>query len=338
MQSSQMQSSQMQSSQVKPVSRAEERPGILPLSFHGKGGTLFGIQIVNLFLTLITLGVYYFWAKVRVRKYLWSQVDLGGDRLAYHGTPREALMGWLKAMLVFGVPFLVFQNLPALVGANGFVIFLCAIISLVLIAVFIPVAVVGMRRYRFSRTSLRGLRFSFRGRWRAFARIFYSSFLYKILTLGLYSPYYDVRKTAFFFENTYYGNKRFGFHGRGSDLLGKYIIALLLALPTLSLSLLWYSMEKTRYLWNHTSFQGSSFQSAITFSGVLWLMLSSLLLLVCTLGLGAPWVQVRVFRYYLGNLRLMRSPDFAAIAQDARDDTATAEEIGDFLDMDFDLG
>jgi len=53
-----------------------------PLSFQGNGGTLFGIQIVNLLLIIITLGIYYFWAKARVRIYIWSQADFNGDRFA----------------------------------------------------------------------------------------------------------------------------------------------------------------------------------------------------------------------------------------------------------------
>ena len=46
------------------------------LLFHGSGGSLFGIHVVNVLLTLVTLGVYYFWAKTRVRVYLMSQTEL----------------------------------------------------------------------------------------------------------------------------------------------------------------------------------------------------------------------------------------------------------------------
>ena len=61
--------------------------------FHGRGGTLFGIHVVNTLLTLVTLGVYYFWAKTRLRQYLFSQSEIEGDRFAYHGTGRELLLG-----------------------------------------------------------------------------------------------------------------------------------------------------------------------------------------------------------------------------------------------------
>src|SRR5512136_2988347 len=40
------------------------------LSFHGKSGELFLIYLVNMFLSLVTLGIYYFWGKVKIRNYL----------------------------------------------------------------------------------------------------------------------------------------------------------------------------------------------------------------------------------------------------------------------------
>ena len=80
--------------------KATEGPNVHRLSFHGSGGSLFGIQIVNLFLTLVTLGIYSFWGRVKVRKYMMSQSDFEGDRFAYHGTGKELLIGWLKAIVI----------------------------------------------------------------------------------------------------------------------------------------------------------------------------------------------------------------------------------------------
>jgi uncharacterized membrane protein YjgN (DUF898 family) len=102
---------------------------IYPLSFQGNGGTLFGIQIVNLLLIIVTLGIYYFWAKTRVRVYTWSQVDFNGDRFSYHGTAKEVLIGWLKALVIFGIPFFAFKNIPAIAGASMPVIIAGAILS-----------------------------------------------------------------------------------------------------------------------------------------------------------------------------------------------------------------
>jgi uncharacterized membrane protein YjgN (DUF898 family) len=152
-------------------------------SFQGNGGTLFGIQIVNLLLIIVTLGIYYFWGKTKVRVYTWGQTDFNGDRFAYHGTGKEILLGWLKALVIFGIPFYAFQNISLIAAVPMPFKIAGFIISYLIISLFIPVATVGSRRYRMSRTSLRGIRFSFRGRWYEFFKIFLACSAWLILTL-----------------------------------------------------------------------------------------------------------------------------------------------------------
>lgn len=324
----------------KPVVNKEQsiNPEIFPFSFQGNGGTLFGIQIVNLFLIIITLGIYYFWAKARVRVYMWSQIDCNGDRLAYHGTGIEVLKGWIKAALIFGVPFYAFQNLPVIIGAPMPVIVIGGILSFIIISIFVPVATVGSRRYRLSRTSLRGIRFSFRGKWQEFAKIFFAGSAFMMLTLGLYAPYFDMRRQTFLMEKAYYGSEKFGFDGKGSDLFGSFVLAVILLIPTLFISMLWYQYKRTMYFWNHATFGNARFQSSFTFGGFFGLYFVNALILICTLGFGLPWVKVRIMRYYLRNLVLAGEVDLSTIVQEAQESTAFGEEVGDFLSLDFDLG
>ena len=44
------------------------------LEFRGKTGEFFGIWIVNVFLTIITLGIYSAWAKVRTNRYFYGNI------------------------------------------------------------------------------------------------------------------------------------------------------------------------------------------------------------------------------------------------------------------------
>jgi uncharacterized membrane protein YjgN (DUF898 family) len=323
----------MDETTVAPVEKRK-----FPFAFQGSGGTLFGIQIVNLLLIIVTLGIYYFWAKARVRTYVWRQVEFDGDRFAYHGTGTEVLIGWLKAALIFGIPFFAFQNAPALLGAPIAVILIGAIASLLLIALFIPIATVGTRRYRMSRSSFRGIRFSFRGRWQDYAKLFFICMALTTITLGLYMPYFEMRSQTFLMGKSHFGNEKFGFDGKGGDLILSYVLCLILAFPTLMLSMLWYRYKKTKYRWDRTTFGAARFTSTITFGGLLGLYLVNALILIFTLGFGAPWVQVRTLRYYLSNLTLEGRLDPASIIQDAAQASAFGEGVGDFLDMDFDLG
>src|SRR5262245_51604680 len=156
------------------------------LQFHGSGGTLLGLHIVNVLFILLTLGVYYCWAKTRIRRYLFSEAAFEGDRFAYHGTGKELLLGFLKAFVVFLVPIIVLSIVRDQLDVDPRIKTAAAFLISVLFLIFIPVAMVGSRRYRLTRTSWRGIRFSFRGRSWTFIPIFLKGYFLSGLTFGLY--------------------------------------------------------------------------------------------------------------------------------------------------------
>ena len=53
------------------------------LNHHGNGGELFIIFLINILLKVVTLGIYHFWAKTRVRRYLWSQTSFEDERFEH---------------------------------------------------------------------------------------------------------------------------------------------------------------------------------------------------------------------------------------------------------------
>ena len=73
------------------------------LLYEGKRGALARIAVTNALLTMPTLGIYRFWGKTRVRRYLWSRVGFLGDPLEYTGTGRELFLGFLVAVAVIGL-------------------------------------------------------------------------------------------------------------------------------------------------------------------------------------------------------------------------------------------
>jgi uncharacterized protein DUF898 len=210
----------------------DERP-THRLSFHGAAGSLFGIYIVNIFLTLLTLGTYHFWGKVRVQRYLWSQTEFAGDRFAYHGTGRELFRGFLKAALVFGIPFVLLSIVKDLPSAGAVMNTWATVLNALIALVFMAVATVGARRYRLSRTSWRGIRFSFRGRAVDFIKLYLKGALLTVITLGLYYPIFATRRYGFLVSHSYFGNQVVRFDGRGRELLGSFVLTLLLSLLSL---------------------------------------------------------------------------------------------------------
>lgn len=197
--------------------------------FHGSGGSLFGIHLINALLTLVTLGIYYFWAKVRVRRYLFSQTEFAGDRFSYHGNARELMIGVMKATLVFGLPYVALRNIGPFFGSAADVTVSLQVAAWLLVLVFIPVATVGARRYRLTRTSWRGIRFSFHGTAWEFMKLWFSGHALTYLSLGLYYPYFSTRKHAFLITHSYFGSEPFKFTGNGSRLFRPFLAAYLLA-------------------------------------------------------------------------------------------------------------
>lgn len=318
-------------------------PETLPahwLTFHGTGGSLFGIKIVNMLLTLLTLGIYHFWGKVKVRSYLLSQTEFAGDRFAYHGTGKELLVGFLKAVVLFGIPLFGLVILPELTGASEAAKGVGMVIAYVLAFTVIPIAMVGARRYRLSRTSWRGIRFSFRGAAMDFVKLFVKGSLLSGITFGLYYPYFETKKFDFMTSQSYFGNEKFHFDGEGRELFRPYMLALLLSLPTLGLYWFWFQAKKHRYFWDHTSIGNGRFRSTVTGGAMLSLTLGNFLLLILTLGLAWPWVVVRNINFTFRYLTLEGSPDMTQIAQQAQFASPTGEGLASFLDLDtgFDFG
>ena len=305
-------------------------------SYHGSGGTLFGIQLVNLLLTIVTLGIYSFWGKTRVRSYLWRQTEFEGDRLAYHGTGKELLIGWLKAFAIFfvlfgGIAFVEYLIKVPLTAIPIFVYLVAYAVTLILI----PVAIVGSRKYRLSRTSWRGVRFSFRGRTKEFLKLFVGGSLLSVVTLGLYYPFFSNNMWRYLVSRSYFGSQRFEFDGNGADLFGRFIKAFLLSIVTFGISWIWYGATRQRYYWAHTSFAGARFRSTVMGGPLFRLILGDVLLLIITLGLAASWVRTRNIHFICSNLALEGQVDLEAIRQEAQMAPATGDELADFLGIDY---
>lgn len=308
------------------------------LFFRGSGGTLFGIHLVNLFVTLLTLGLYSFWAKVKVRQWLWGHTEVAGDRLAYHGTGMELLKGFIRAVLIFGIPYLVIATGPELARSDLWIQFAGRILAAILVVIFVPIAIVAARRYRLSRTSWRGIRFSFRGKSFDFAKIFLSGTFLNVVTLGAYYPFFDTKRHAFLTSHTYMGNQRFRFYGEGMDLSKSFLIAYLLTVPTMGLCWFWYKARVQRYFWEHTYLGQNRFHFPVTGWQYFKLKVGNLALLILTLGFAWPWVLVRNIRFVLRNLTLKGPTDLEVILQESQSASPTGEGLESLLDTGFEFG
>lgn len=82
------------------------------LSFNGSGSEYFKIWIVNILLVIVTLGLYYPWAKVRNHRYFYGNSSLEDRSFDYHATGKQLFVGYLIAMALFLVYVIVEQLVP----------------------------------------------------------------------------------------------------------------------------------------------------------------------------------------------------------------------------------
>ncbi len=69
--------------------------GSVSFKFTGQAGEYFRIWIVNICLTLVTLGIYSAWAKVRRKRYFYGNTLLNEAGFDYLADPKAILRGRL---------------------------------------------------------------------------------------------------------------------------------------------------------------------------------------------------------------------------------------------------
>lgn len=342
----------------------------LPFEFNASGGEYFRIWIVNLLLTIITLGIYSAWAKVRRLRYFYGNTVLDGASFEYHGKPLAILKGRLIAFGAYMAFIVLAQFVPL------------AALALVPVAVFgIPWIIMKARLFQMRMSSYRGLRFNFRGTYGGALGAYVGWFLLAVLTLYILLPLWLWKRVNYLLGNASYGNAPFrfttargrffafvfasfglvlltaivlgvmvGFSGIGAAaqvdpnepfaaLLNPIFIPALLGVIALGLFVTGYFQKSLL----NASFGGLEIGSHRIESGLkTWplvgIYVTNLVLIVLTLGLFYPWAKVRQMRYQLTNLSVVARGDLDQFSASAGEGTdAIGEEVGDFFDIDFGL-
>lgn len=180
-------SSEVESSEKQQL--ATER-----FQFHGKGSDYFRIWIVNLLFSILTLGIYSAWAKVRTKRYFYGNTELAGDRFEYLANPIAILKGRL-----IGVALLTAYTVA------GFISFQVSIAAFLALSLLLPFIFVQALRFNAVNSAWRGIRFGFDGRIVP-AYLTYLLFpILGVLTLGLALPWALYRINRFQIDNHRFG-------------------------------------------------------------------------------------------------------------------------------------
>ena len=185
--------------------------------FTASANEYFRVWIVNLFFTLVTLGVYSAWAKVRKKKYFYGNTRLDGDVFDYFAEPVAILKGRAIAAIAF--------------VAYAFVSELYPLSSWVFLGVgvaFLPWLIVRSATFGARCSSWRGLRFDFTATTAGMARIILGVGALVPLTLGLAYPYFVARRKSFVASHYGFGQTGFSCHVRPGAVYAIYARASLL--------------------------------------------------------------------------------------------------------------
>lgn len=321
---------------------------LLPFEFRGDGAEFFRIWIVNILLSIVTLGIYSAWAKVRTLRYFYGNTRLDGSSFEYHGDPVKILKGRLIAFAL-----LLFY------GFAGEISVWLGLFALAVLLLAMPWIVRSGLRFRNHNSSWRGVRFGFDGTLADAYKAWLMWGLFGVLSLGLLMPFAFFMQLRYSVEGGRFGTTRFLFDGTVRPVYMIFLAAagclfaggllfgfvgvftpslafLFLALGYLSAYVV-FRVWITNYRFEHSRLGVHRFEADYAFQSYGRLMLVNTLGVILTLGLFYPWAKVRSARYAAEHIRVIADgslDQFIATQQTEVD--ATGGGVGELFD--FDLG
>ena len=197
----------------------------LSITYVGKAGSLFWLAAKTLFFTLLTLGIYRFWMKTRLRRFYWSGTRIGGQPLEYTGKGLEKLLGFLIAVVFLAVYLGILQVLLSFAGMAVFQGGPAALnFSVLLVVPLFYYASYRARRYILSRTRWRGVRFGVEPGAVSYMITALGHLCLTVVTLGFLYPRQVFKLEKFTVDRTRYGSLPLSQEGQWTMLLKPWLV------------------------------------------------------------------------------------------------------------------
>ncbi|MEJ5362685.1 MAG: YjgN family protein [Spirochaetota bacterium] len=357
---------------MEPIEQTNTVSKIIPFHFTGKASEYFKIWIVNGLLTVLTLGIYSAWAKVRTNRYIYGNIYLDNEPFAYTAKPVNILKGRLLALGFFVVYSLSGQYSSTL-----------NIILTVSLLPIIPWVIVNSLRFKGKYTLYRNIPFIFKGDYLDAFKYFILLYIWVPFTLGLIIPYIYYKQKEYIINNMYFGTLPVKYKGQASTFYIAFIAATIISmlsagvilgiamvlLPSGFFELLKKNLENTASINMAiiaiitgiyavliiSFFIGSAFYKIFILNNVISsiycgqsqlscsmdyikfisIFLTNALAIAFTLGLAIPWARIRYNKYFYSSISLSLKDNLDEItSMDEKDIKSFAEELGGFLDLD----
>lgn len=349
--------------------------GLRRAEFRGNAQEYFGIWIVNVLLTIITLGIYSAWAKVRRMRYFRGNTFLDGHSFDYHARGLQIFLGRFIVFIVISIINVITTVYPLLAVATPF-IFLA----------ILPLFIVRSLKFNARITSYRNIRFDFTGRaWGAFKTVILGGLL-SVVSLGILAPFASRWVNRYVLNNLRYGDRGFETDPKVGDLYRGWVVpALMVVLGLLiAAAAAWiyvaplvlelvgeidrfneeervgitilavyavliplilifaiagvvYRVAVRNIVLNSSRFDHSHpLYSDLSRGRYFWIYLSNFVITLVTLGLMRPWAAVREARYLAERSGVVPKGDIGEImASIQASGSAVSAEYMDMEGMDF---
>ena len=185
-----------------------------------KPSSFIGLSLKNGLLNLVTLTLWRFWGKTEVRRRVWQGIRLNGDAFEYTGRGKELFIGFLLALLVLGLPFLLI--LFAIQFLGPLVAPLLILPLYIFLFWLVGFGVFTAYRYMASRTTWRGIRFRLGGSATNFGWKYLGVLVLSGITFGWYAPAGERSLAESLWRDLKFGDRKFRFDMRKSEEHGVY--------------------------------------------------------------------------------------------------------------------
>lgn len=357
--------------------RPAEAPAVtayraLPFTFTGSASEYFRIWIVNTLLSIVTLGVYSAWAKVRNKQYFYRHTWVDGSSFEYLADPIAILKGRIIIVIALGL-FVAAQyySLPLYIAL------------LVASLAVTPWVVVKAMTFNARNSAFRNVRFAFGARMGEAFKLYFGLVGLYLISCGVAYPYSQWRFTKFLATGHRYGRQPLTWNAQANDYFIAYLVGFALILPAyllffgagfglamasagaeaaadahaqqaamtawlplLLVPLYAYMLVPAAYLRAKLAnlFYGGlavgyhRLRSTQRMKDVLFLYATNALAVILTLGLMIPWAQIRLARYRAQNLTLFAWGDLhTLVGADAQGAGALGDAATDLGDMGIDV-
>lgn len=330
------------------------------IEYVGTVGGLVPIVILNLFFTIITIGIYRFWAKTNIRKYLWSKTRFDGEAFEYIGTGGELFVGAIMIGFLLTPFFIGFSYLSMLYPliAPYFVLVLYPLIMFL-----VGVAVYRAQVYRMSRTRWRRLRYAQLPRSMVFGLMTIKYIILYLITFGLITPYLICKMWNFIMNNKRFGSGIFYCDVKSKPLFKVWalswlaafivlggiffaisdavltnnttviLIGYVIAFIALAVIFAWFKAALFSHLFSGVRFETLQFDFKIDPIEYLKFSVINTLIIIFTLGLGSAFVTQRWVRLICDKLTIEGYVKFVEIVNSPERGPMFGEGLAEAFDI-----